>query len=659
MSKKDRRKKFVKTNQKEQDSKNKSVDLIYTRQAGNKIKYIYFLPVLITIAAGVYFVYWAFEKNGFFGFPLDDPWIHLTFAKNFIEYGSFSYYKNEIVTSGSTSPIYTLLLSLLFIINKNEFIISYMPGLVFGVLFVYLMTKISTIHFKNSLLLAVVTALLVALQPKLNLINVSGMETSMFIFFIAGSFYTYQTKKIVPLGIFMGLTIWCRPDGFVLWIAIAIDYYLRQNYFSKQNKPGDSVSRKEIITAFSIALLLVAAYFLFNYMLSGSILPNTYKAKLEYYQNNDRMQFLENDVVKYFSASEFILIWIPFLFGVAGMIKSSIERECNTLFIYLLFIIGLIAVYFIKLPFAHRFGRYLIPVIPFYLLIAVSGVQLIFNFIHNGMFKGRSQLPNMVFIFYLVASFALLISENSNSIDEYKMLCKYHNDRHVEAGKWMKQNTNENIVVATHDVGAIAYYGERKIVDMAGLVTPELIEHLNNRAYSEYMNEYLAKHKVDYLITLRNWFEVVNDKPVFVPVNEFEYLEIYKYNPGQTHIQPREASQLNQAAIQMLQNGSASNSVSYLNRSLTLDRRSSQTYFLLGAVYESMKDYPKAEVNLKKAIELYSGYTEAYYGLAKINYDQKKIETSYYYVNKCLLLNPLYSPAKQLHAQLEPLITDK
>ena len=46
----------------------------------------------------------------------------------------------------------------------------------------------------------------------------------------------------------------------------------------------------------------------------------------------------------------------------------------------------------------------------------------------------------------------------------------------LKAAEWIKNNTAENDVIATHDVGAIGYYSDRKIVDVAGLVTPELIK---------------------------------------------------------------------------------------------------------------------------------------------------------------------------------------
>jgi arabinofuranosyltransferase len=651
-------KKKAREQKNEQELSEKAADLVYSKQPINYFRYIIALPILLAVAAGVYFIFSAYKTNGYFGFPLDDPWIHLTFAKNLIEYGSFSYFKNELVTSGSTSPVYTLLLSLLYIFIKNEFIISYLPGVLFGALLVYTMTKLSLLQFKKFELLALLTAILIALQPKLNLINVSGMETSMFIFLIAASLFAYQSKRIVLLGILLGLTIWCRPDGFVLWIAIVLDYFLKKMYLGKNSKVSSekSISHKEIITAFSIALIFAASYFIFNYLLSGSILPNTYKAKLEYYQHNNRTLFLEEEILKYFTEAEFIVIWIPFLIYSVVIIRSIIKRESNPYLVYLLFIIGLIAVYYIKLPFSHRFGRYLMPVIPFYILIAIGGVKTIIDFIHRKTFKRIGSLANFIFIAYSIGAVAMFLYQNTKIADDFIAYCKYHNDRHVAAGKWLKKNTKETDVVAAHDVGAIAFYGERKIIDMAGLITPELISHLNDQLYSDYINDYLTKHKVDYIVTLRNWIEVVNDKPVYSPVNEFEFLEIFKYNPKRTHIQPREVSQRNQAAIQMLQNGATSDALANLHQSLSLDNKSSMTQFLLGAVYETLKDYPKAEKYFNTAIELYPEFAEAYFGLAKVNFELNKQKEAYHFVTKCLELNPGYMPAVQLKSRLDSLI---
>ncbi|HSP86860.1 MAG TPA: glycosyltransferase family 39 protein, partial [Ignavibacteriaceae bacterium] len=269
MGSKSNKKKKYPAKEIKKETGNKLIELIYYKPFNPKYKYILFLPVLIGLLAGIYFIYSSYETNGYFGFPLDDPWIHLTFAKNFIEYSNFSYFKNEIVTSGSTSPVYTLLLSLFYFIFKNEFILSYLIGIIFGIVMIYIIIKLTGFHFKNAWLLTLLTAFLVSVQPKLNLINVSGMETSMFIFFIAASLYAYKSKKIILLGIFLGLTIWCRPDGFILWIAVGLDYLIQKYYFDKSDTTSSSeikIQNNEIIKAFSIALIFAAGYFIFNYL---------------------------------------------------------------------------------------------------------------------------------------------------------------------------------------------------------------------------------------------------------------------------------------------------------------------------------------------------------------------------------------------------------
>ena len=88
--------------------------------------------------ASLFFVLSALQANGGSGFPLDDAWIHLQFARNLHEYGSFSYFQDRMVTSGSTSPLYTLLLAAGFFLTSNEMILSYALGILSHVALVIL-----------------------------------------------------------------------------------------------------------------------------------------------------------------------------------------------------------------------------------------------------------------------------------------------------------------------------------------------------------------------------------------------------------------------------------------------------------------------------------------------------------------------------------------
>jgi hypothetical protein len=48
----------------------------------------------------------------------------------------------------------------------------------------------------------------------------------------------------------------------------------------------------------------------------------------------------------------------------------------------------------------------------------------------------------------------------------------------VKWGKWFEANTPEKASIAAPDIGAIGYFSERHVVDLAGLVTPEMVPYL-------------------------------------------------------------------------------------------------------------------------------------------------------------------------------------
>ncbi len=52
------------------------------------------------------------------GFPLDDAWIHQTFARNLVQFKEWSF-NPGYPTSGSTSPLWTLLLAPSFILKTS------------------------------------------------------------------------------------------------------------------------------------------------------------------------------------------------------------------------------------------------------------------------------------------------------------------------------------------------------------------------------------------------------------------------------------------------------------------------------------------------------------------------------------------------------------
>lgn len=618
--------------------------LFYQNVISRKKELIFFLLILVTaFAIPFYFVSYQKSINGFYGFPLDDPWIHLTFAKNLVEYDAYSYYKNEVITSGSTSPLYTFLAAFLYMVIKNEFILSYIIGIAFFVLLVLFSYLLSKRNF-NSVSLALIFSFLIALQPKLTLISVSGMETTMFIFMTIVSFYFYFTEKLILTGIFLGLTLWTRPEGLILILILFVDILLQRFYFKTDF--GSKIFREQNLIKLLLPLIVISAgYFGFNYLLDGHLLPNTYRAKINYYYESDRMNFINRDVIKYFSSGEFVLVWIFFLTNVIFSIYDIIKKRYNPFILYTIFTIFFVLVYIVQLPFAHRFGRYLMPVIPFYLITFIYGLKRLVELIH---LKSKSDwyfaLNTLLLLFagVTVLSSTNSISENAKEI---AMVSKYHYDRHIKIAEWLKKNTKETDIIATHDIGAIAFYGGRKIIDMVGLINPEVIDHLRDKNYSEFLKRYFIEKNVSYFVTMRNWFEAVNQKSVYLPINEFEFMEVFPFIPERFHLMPLRSSYYNERAIFFIRNKDYRTALNLLQRSYQLDPNSSRTLFLIGNVYDFFGDYPNAEKYLKKAVELFPEFSEAYYELARVAFIKKDIENTKVYLQKCLDYDPDFKPA--------------
>jgi hypothetical protein len=55
----------------------------------------------------------------------------------------------------------------------------------------------------------------------------------------------------------------------------------------------------------------------------------------------------------------------------------------------------------------------------------------------------------------------------------------------VPMGRWLRVNSPPLAAVATPDIGAIGYFGHRRVVDLAGLVTPEMVPYLEREPYEE------------------------------------------------------------------------------------------------------------------------------------------------------------------------------
>jgi tetratricopeptide (TPR) repeat protein len=633
-----------------------NTDFIF--EPSNPVKYIIYLSAgLLSLIFAVIYIFSANSVNGGFGFPLDDPWIHLTFAKNLVDYHSFSYFRTEMATAGSTSPVYTLILAAGFFISRNEMILSYVLGISFLILSSIFFYKLTSFDFARENYYAIIATAILIADKWMNFVSVSGMETTLFIFILLATAYFYRQRNAVLFAVFFSLIMWARPDGIAFIGALAVDYFIVTR-LSKSDRELRLFTKNDFIRIGITITIFLVLYFAMNLVLSGSLLPNTYNAKLTYYspEFRSRAEFFKNEVWNYFIAGAYGIAMIGFLAGSVFALLGLLKKKYTPYLLYIMFVAALVFIYWYKLPYAHRFGRYMMPVIPFFILVSSMGFRDLFKIAASYMNSAKIASGGIIITLLIILSYSLFNYADNKS--NYAAECKYISDRQVAAAIWIKNNTNENDIIATHDVGAIGYYSDRKIVDVAGLVTPGLIDKISDLNYVSYMKEVLDKSGVTYLAFLREWYRVANQKSLFTTesISPVEIMEVFKYTPGKTLILSKSSNGIILNAINAFGTRNPQQiqrAMQYLNSALQYDPNSSTTYFLLGVGSMLNKDNANAEKYLLKAVEIFPDYKDALGQLGLFYRQSGKPVEAIKYFEKYLVLNP---DDKNISGQLKELI---
>ncbi|TET33328.1 MAG: hypothetical protein E3J72_17280 [Planctomycetota bacterium] len=77
----------------------------------------------------------------------------------------------------------------------------------------------------------------------------------------------------------------------------------------------------------------------------------------------------------------------------------------------------------------------------------------------------------------LVGSMAAFVAWGLDHAGFYVADCSCITDQHIVVGKWLDENTEPDSVIAAHDIGAVAYFSRRRVLDLIGLVDPAMISY--------------------------------------------------------------------------------------------------------------------------------------------------------------------------------------
>jgi hypothetical protein len=102
--------------------------------------------------------------------------------------------------------------------------------------------------------------------------------------------------------------------------------------------------------------------------------------------------------------------------------------------------------------------------------------------------------------------------------EQYARNVEEINRMHIALGHWLVGHTPPDALVALNDIGAIAYISGRPVVDLAGLVTPEVVPLLRGPDRDARLADFLAERDVQYVVIFPNWFPGLAANPALEPV---------------------------------------------------------------------------------------------------------------------------------------------
>ncbi len=457
-----------------------------------------FSPLALCVALSVAscLLYVGYSLNfGYVGFPLDDGWIHQTYARNLGTHHEFSYNLGE-PSVGSTSPLWTMVLAPAYALRVEPRLWTYLLGTVLLALTGWVVYRLSRVLFPGAELVPVLTAAFCLLEWHLAWAAFSGMETILFVLLslLALERHLAGARPLVT-GLIAGSLTITRPEGAILLPLLVLDTIWRRRRGTRSLTWRD-VGIHTLLLAVGF-FVPVSPYLALNLAITGNLWPNTFYAKQAEYQEL---------VASLPLWSRWARVALPTLVGaqvllVPGCLYAafkSLSLQQRRVVLPLAWWFSLVTIYAIRLPVSYQHGRYLIPTIPVTILLGVWGTMNMPGFHRVVRRVLHISIPILLLVFWV------------RGAQQYATDVRIIDSELATAGTWLADNTPPEAVIGAHDIGAIGYFSQRFLVDTAGLITPEVIPFIRDEGR---ILAFLEATDVDYVVIFPSWYPRIAESP--------------------------------------------------------------------------------------------------------------------------------------------------
>ncbi|HEX2223106.1 MAG TPA: hypothetical protein VHN15_02745 [Thermoanaerobaculia bacterium] len=489
---------------------------------------------LALLAAGAlaclgYFATEAWLLSFDLGFPLDDSWIHLQFARNLAEGHGLSYNPGELVT-GSTAPLWTALLALLFYVPGSVIVWAKVLGVAFHLAAVDATRRLARELGLGPGLAALAAGLTLA-TSWLVWSALSGMEIPLFIFLSLWGMILHLRERDdsarLPLSFAVfAVAALARPEGLLLLVLAFVDRLL---VFRRPTEAEPLAWRrpdwKPLLAGAALAVCALVGPILFYRWAGDSFLPTTFAAK-----GGELRRFLPNSGYVYTVIGIFFRPQ-PYMTLLAGAGVLALLERLGTRrdrgLLPALWLLALPLAYSTISPegrglIAGNFGRYYFPMFPVLVLLGVLGLERAAAAVGPRLQAGRLRLPVGALLLVLLAW--PTVSNLVQGAGRYAQNVANVQDSDVKMARWLSERLPAEAVLAVNDIGALKFFLPNRVVDLAGIANPEIRREVNLKtaagtSWEAAVVEAIVARTPDYLVVFPEWFPGVVKRPeVFRPV---------------------------------------------------------------------------------------------------------------------------------------------
>ncbi|MFP3938916.1 MAG: hypothetical protein ACLF0P_01295 [Thermoanaerobaculia bacterium] len=463
------------------------------------------------------------------GFPLDDAWIHLAFARNLAAGHGLGVDPGELV-AGSTSPLWTAFAAVGVAAPVPDVLWMKLLGLAFHLGGVLLTWSVSRELGLGTGLSALATGFTVA-TGWLAWSALSGMEISLFVALtLAGLLLHLRERRRPerpPLSLaVLGVSVLARPEGLLLLGLAWGDRLLRFRRrpdgalaWHRSGAPGATRLRRSLagLGLAALAFVPVAAFYS---VLGGSPLPTTLAAKTGGGGEGlhpPSLQYLHTALGILFRSLPWAVVLAPA--GALALVRRLGTRSDAGL---------LPALWPVALPLAYscltasggtplvgNFGRYLFPLMPWIAILAALGLEPV----ATALRPARTGAPLRR---ALAAAGVLLVlwptlADLPRTAGLYARNLRDVADGDVAMAHWLAKRVPPEAVIATVDLGAMAALLPNPILDLVGIADPEVHDHVRRvqaegGSWQDGVLAFIAEERPDYLVVFPDWLDAF-DRP--------------------------------------------------------------------------------------------------------------------------------------------------